>query len=137
MTTKRDTPNVEPSRRDFLTTVAAAGGAMVLGFHLPPKGAQAGPIANQPWYRDTMVPEINAWLTIASDDTVTIRVAQTEMGSGVFTSCPMSFVDHTDEINSIYALVPIIVYCFHKGNDHLTELEIGKIVKWFYYSQVR
>ena len=36
-----------------------------------------------------MVPEINAWLTIAPDDTVTIRVAQTEMGTGVFTSCPM------------------------------------------------
>jgi hypothetical protein len=48
-----------------------------------------------------------------------------------------AFVDHTDEINSIYALVPIIVYCFDKGNDHLTKVEIGKIVKWFYYSQVR
>ena len=36
-----------------------------------------------------MVPEINAWLTIAPDDTVTIRVAQTEMGTGVLTSCPM------------------------------------------------
>ena len=43
----------------------------------------------QPWYHDAMVPEINAWLTIAPDDTVTIRVAQTEMGTGVFTSCPM------------------------------------------------
>jgi isoquinoline 1-oxidoreductase subunit beta len=35
------------------------------------------------------VPEINAWLTIAPDDTVTIRVAQTEQGTGVLTSCPM------------------------------------------------
>src|SRR6266571_3066106 len=89
MTTKHETPNAEPNRRDFLTTAAAAGGAMVLGFHLPPKSAQAGLIANQPWYRDATVPEINAWLTIAPDDTVTIRVAQTEMGTGVFTSCPM------------------------------------------------
>jgi hypothetical protein len=48
-----------------------------------------------------------------------------------------AFVDHTDEINSIYALVPIIVYCFDKGDAHLTDSEIGKIVKWFYYSQVR
>jgi Protein of unknown function DUF262 len=32
-----------------------------------------------------------------------------------------AFVDHTDEINSIYALVPIIVYCFDKGDAHLTE----------------
>lgn len=48
-----------------------------------------------------------------------------------------AFVDHTDEINSIYALVPIIVYCFDKGDEHLTKVEIGKIIKWFYYSQVR
>src|SRR5712691_9780585 len=89
MTTKLETPNSEPSRRDFLATTAAASGAMVLGFYLPPNGANAQPIQNQPWYRDAMVPEINAWLTIAPDDTVTIRVAQTEMGTGVFTSCPM------------------------------------------------
>ena len=31
----------------------------------------------------------NAWLVIAPDDTVTIRVAQSEMGEGVFTSMPM------------------------------------------------
>jgi isoquinoline 1-oxidoreductase subunit beta len=89
MTTKIETPQLEPSRRDFLTTTAAAGGAMVLGFYLPPKSAQAAQVQGQPWYRDPMVPEINAWLTIAPDDTVTIRVAQTEMGTGVFTSCPM------------------------------------------------
>jgi hypothetical protein len=48
-----------------------------------------------------------------------------------------AYVDHTDEINSIYALVPMIVYCFDKGNQHLTETEIRKMVKWFYYSQAR
>jgi isoquinoline 1-oxidoreductase beta subunit len=83
------TPNVDMNRRDFLASTAAVGGAMVLGFYLPPASAQATPIQGQPWYRDAMVPEINAWLTIAPDDTVTIRVAQTEMGTGVFTSCPM------------------------------------------------
>src|SRR5579863_191993 len=36
-----------------------------------------------------------------------------------------AFVDHTAEINSIYALVPIIVYCFDKGKAHLTDAEIG------------
>ena len=48
-----------------------------------------------------------------------------------------AYVDHTDEINSIYALVPMIVYCFDKGDQHLTETEIRKMVKWFYYSQIR
>jgi hypothetical protein len=48
-----------------------------------------------------------------------------------------AFVDHTDEINSPYALVPIIVYCFDKKGTHLTDAEIRKMVKWFFYSQVR
>jgi isoquinoline 1-oxidoreductase beta subunit len=83
------TPTADINRRDFLASTAAVGGAMVLGFYLPPTSAQAGAIQGEPWYRDAMVPELNAWLTIAADDTVTIRVAQTEMGTGVFTSCPM------------------------------------------------
>jgi uncharacterized protein with ParB-like and HNH nuclease domain len=48
-----------------------------------------------------------------------------------------AYVDHTDEINSVYALVPIIVYCFYKKGHHLSEIEIRKMVKWFYYSQIR
>ena len=48
-----------------------------------------------------------------------------------------AFVDHTDEINSVYALIPITVYCFEKGGAHLTDAEIRKLVKWFYYSQIR
>lgn len=48
-----------------------------------------------------------------------------------------AYVDHTDEINSIYALVPIIVYCFDKSGQHLSDTEIRKMVKWFYYSQIR
>ncbi|MDZ7832475.1 MAG: DUF262 domain-containing protein [Desulfobacterales bacterium] len=47
------------------------------------------------------------------------------------------FIDHTKEINSVYALVPIIVYTFNKGKNHLTGEEIQKIKKWFYYSQIR
>ena len=82
----------EMDRRTFLTSAAAVGGAMVVGFHLPPTRAQAAAttrVAAAPWYRDAGVPEINAWLTIGPDDIVTIRVAQTEMGNGVFTACPM------------------------------------------------
>ncbi|OYU51936.1 MAG: hypothetical protein CFE27_08685 [Alphaproteobacteria bacterium PA1] len=48
-----------------------------------------------------------------------------------------AYVDHTDEINSVYALIPIIAFCFSKNGGHLTETEISKVVKWFYYSQVR
>ncbi|MDI3463088.1 MAG: hypothetical protein OJF50_001909 [Nitrospira sp.] len=48
-----------------------------------------------------------------------------------------AFVDHVHEISSPYALVPIIVYCFDKRGKHLNDLETRKLVKWFYYSQIR
>src|SRR5690606_4941584 len=48
-----------------------------------------------------------------------------------------AYVDHTDEINSIYALVPIIVFCYRKEKTHLSEIEVRKMIKWFYYSQIR
>ncbi|MXO91063.1 GmrSD restriction endonuclease domain-containing protein [Pontixanthobacter aquaemixtae] len=47
-----------------------------------------------------------------------------------------AFVDHTDEINSVYALIPIIAYCYQQ-DSHLSEMQIKKLVKWFYYSQIR
>jgi hypothetical protein len=71
-----ESPITEMDRRSFLTSTAAIGGAMVLGFHLPMTKAEAAPaaqVAGARWYRDAMVPEVNAWLTIAPDDTVTIR----------------------------------------------------------------
>lgn len=48
-----------------------------------------------------------------------------------------AYIDHTDEINSVYALIPIITYIYLKPNHKLTEDEIMKVVKWFYYSQIR
>jgi uncharacterized protein with ParB-like and HNH nuclease domain len=48
-----------------------------------------------------------------------------------------AFIDHTKEINSIYALVPIIVYAFNKGKQKMSSIEIKKAIKWFYYSQIR
>lgn len=48
-----------------------------------------------------------------------------------------AFVDHTYEINSVYALIPIIAYCYDRHERHLTDDEIRKLVKWFYYSQIR
>jgi isoquinoline 1-oxidoreductase subunit beta len=78
------------NRRQFILTTSAVGGALVLGFFLPSRQAEAAAIAQQPWYPPmTAGTEVNAWLVIGSDDTVTIRVAQSEMGEGVFTSMPM------------------------------------------------
>src|SRR5712692_7245506 len=93
MTTKRkDTSagKTEMDRREFLATTAAVGGGMVLGFWLPSGSAEAAGttsarVSAQPWYRDATVPEVNAWIAIGPDDTVTIRIGQTEIGTGVLT----------------------------------------------------
>ncbi len=48
-----------------------------------------------------------------------------------------AYIDHTKEVNSVYAFIPIIVYAFNKGKVRMSQLEIKKAVKWFYYSQIR
>ena len=53
----------------------------------PAAKAQTGP--RPVWYEDSATPEINAWIVISPDDTVTIRIAQTELGQGVWTSNAM------------------------------------------------
>src|SRR5262245_60720505 len=78
------------TRRQFMITTSVVGGAFVLGFAIPSRQVGAATIAAQPWTSPTEGgAEVNAWLVIGSDDTVTIRVAQSEMGEGVFTSMPM------------------------------------------------
>ena len=88
----------ELNRRDFLSSTATIGGAMVVGFWFPSTRcaeAQTAPptpgqyVPAQLWYREALVPEINAWMTIAPDDTVTMRINQTEIGTGVLTSNSM------------------------------------------------
>ncbi|MFQ5533774.1 MAG: molybdopterin cofactor-binding domain-containing protein [Sphingomonadales bacterium] len=73
---------VRLTRRQMLITGAAAGGAFVIGFHLPPKDRVKGEKANSG-------AQINAFLRIAADDTVTVIVTQSEMGQGILTSLPM------------------------------------------------
>ena len=78
------------SRRRFIVSTATAAGGLMLGFHLPLGGAEAAEIAAQPWTSPLDGgAEVNAWLVIDPDDNVLIRVAQSEMGEGVFTAMPM------------------------------------------------
>src|SRR5262245_42423872 len=69
------------TRRSFLASVAATGGALALGFDIP-FGAQRARAAS-------FGAEITAWIVIKPDDTVIIRVAKSEMGQGAFTALPM------------------------------------------------
>jgi isoquinoline 1-oxidoreductase subunit beta len=73
------------TRRAFIrSSVATVAGGMLLSFHIPLFGRTAPfePYADEGF-------EINAWLAIDQDDTITIRVAQAEMGEGVLTALPM------------------------------------------------
>ncbi len=64
-----------PSRR----SVFKAAGALVVGFHLAPRGAFAQAAAAAP------TPEVNAWVVIHPDDRVVLRMARSEMGQGTRT----------------------------------------------------
>ena len=61
-------------RREFLAAVAAAQGALVLGFWMPDKAQAQTPGAKPSgavWYEDPATPEVNAWPeepTIDRDD---------------------------------------------------------------------
>ena len=69
------------SRRSFVASVAALGGGLALGFHLPIGAGPAGAAAGSA--------EVNAWVVIQPDDSVVIRVARSEMGQGITTALPM------------------------------------------------
>lgn len=87
------------TRRAFLETVSASGVGLVLGFRLPRRlSAAAAPAEG----------EINAWIRIAPDDSVTLFVSESEMGQGVLTSLPMILAEELDadwtKVRSAHAL---------------------------------
>src|SRR5262249_27497759 len=85
-----DNSTIDINRREFLATLAAAEGAFILGFWVPSKAnAQTQTPQGAAWYADPSTPEINAWIVISPDDTVTVRIGQTELGQGVWTSNAM------------------------------------------------
>jgi len=83
------------ARREFLSRTAAWGGSLVVALTLP--GCAPRPAAR------TGAPaaaaaggEVNAWLKIAGDDTITIIVDRSEMGQGVYTSLPMLLAEELE-----------------------------------------
>ena len=77
-------------RRAFLKKTAAGGGALVIGFYLPGKleALAAAPPAEPS--------ALNAWVRIASDNTVTLIIDKSEMGTGVTTSLPMLLAEELE-----------------------------------------
>ncbi len=70
------TPTLDLSRRGFIIGTGATGLTIGILSSARPANAQAGADA---------IDEINAWVHIGADDTVTIRIARSEMGQGTLT----------------------------------------------------
>jgi isoquinoline 1-oxidoreductase subunit beta len=80
---EEDARKVEVSRRDFLTTTAKTGAALIVGCFLDGRIGSIDACATDP-----KESSLNAWVRIASDDSVTIIVSQAEMGQGIMTTLP-------------------------------------------------
>src|SRR5215475_1203536 len=73
------------SRRSFIKASVAAGGGLMLGFHFPFALAAAfGPGTQSS--TTAVATDINAWIVIDKDGTVTLRIPHTEQGQGGITS---------------------------------------------------
>jgi len=82
----------DPSRRKFLKDSAALVGGLVIGFYVPMHGGRAYGAEAQP--KPVYPP--NAFIRIASDDSITIVVNKSEMGQGVYTSLPMLIAEELE-----------------------------------------
>jgi len=72
------------TRRGFLQTGAAAAGGLMVGLHLPALAAEGE------------AKEINAWVVVAPDETVTVRIARSEMGQGTLTGLAQLVAEELD-----------------------------------------
>ena len=72
----------ELDRRSFLIRATVAGGGVALGFAIP---FGRDPLAQAA----DGAPDVTCWVAIAADETVTVRVAHSEMGQGALTGLAM------------------------------------------------
>lgn len=80
-----------PSRRGFLKIAAAAGGSLMVGFWtLPGEAAAATTTAA------AAPANLNAFIAIGADDTITLTMPKVEMGQGTYTSIPMLIAEELE-----------------------------------------
>ncbi|MFT3772910.1 MAG: xanthine dehydrogenase family protein molybdopterin-binding subunit [Minicystis sp.] len=79
------------SRRGFIRGAGASLAGLVLSFHVPENIARAAPPAPS-----KALPPPNAFLRIAPDDTVTVVLAHSEMGQGIWTTLAMLIAEELE-----------------------------------------
>jgi isoquinoline 1-oxidoreductase beta subunit len=109
------------SRRSFIRASVAVGGGLMLGFHMPQ--ALAATISPRSQSTTTAVgTEINAWIVIDKDSTVTLRIPHTEMGQGGLTSVTMLIAE---ELNVDWSKIKTE---FADANRHLRNNKEYKVM---------
>jgi len=101
------------SRRAFIqASLSAAGGLMVTAF--APEFAGATTINGQPWSPETgkAADEVTAFVVIDPDNSITLRVAKSEMGQGVLTSMAMILAE---ELECDFAKVKVEYASAHRN----------------------
>lgn len=83
----------DPSRRRFLKAGALIGGGLVIAFVVP--GGKRLAFAQAPAAAAALPPP-NAFLRVGNDDTVTVVLAHSEMGQGIWTTLPMLIAEELD-----------------------------------------
>ena len=91
--------SIGQSRRGFLKIAAAAGGGLMVGFWSLPGEAFAATAANA---AAATPAELNAFVAIGTDDTITLTMPKVEMGQGTYTSIPVSYTHLT--LPTIYSV---------------------------------
>ena len=99
-------------RRSFLKLSAATGGALFFGLRLggcnsDDEMEDPGPLTES---------DLNAYVRIASDDTVTLYIARSDMGQGVLTALPMILAEELEAdwstVRSAHAIASQAKYGF-------------------------
>ena len=119
------TTNLNVDRREFLVTTAAIGAGMALSV-LPAgeaaaQAAAVSPVNPRPWLPPAEGGiDFSPWVLIGQDGSVTIRVNQSEMGQGVFTSNAMMICE---ELECDWTKVRVV---YAAANRHFRENNVYK-----------
>jgi isoquinoline 1-oxidoreductase beta subunit len=94
-------PVSDPGRRAFMNATVTVGGGLILALTLPglqveSNSAQAAAGAGAASAGGRAGRQLNAWLKIARDNSITIIVDRSEMGQGVYTALPMLLAEELE-----------------------------------------
>jgi len=103
------------NRREFLSQAATLGGGLVLALSLPGCGAKSSG-------GRAVGAQLNAWLKIGGDDSITVIVDRSEMGQGVYTALPMLLAEELE-----VDLAAIKVAAAPVGDIYINKLNGGQI----------